>query len=600
MENNFNLEWVITLKDNATKPFKKVTNTFLETKKKIATGIWNISYEIWTKLVNAAKVATVAIWWIWWFWLKLAWDFEQTRTAIETMLKDWEKAWKLLKDLSDFAQSTPFEFPEIANAWKSLLAFWFEAKNIQENLRRLWDVASWLNIPLWELSEIYWKARVQWRLFAEDINQLTWRWIPIIQELANVMWTTENNIKDMVEKWKIWFPELEQAFKNMTDEGWKFAWWMEKQSKTLNWLLSTAKDWLTWILREMIWINSEWEIVSWTILDRAKWVLTWFINFLETNKENIKKFSDTVFSIFWNFIETVINIFDEWYKILTENNSISLETIKQTIENILIKIKEFWDKYWNDIITIVQFLWDRISLIIESVINNIVPIVQWFSETIWNIFKLLWSLIKLDFWWSLIAMQWIFIWVKDTLIAGANLLLDIFANIFWVKLDEILLSAWQFFENFRKVIEEIFNSIKKIIEDTISYINWIIESAMNKITWLVNSVSNAFNSVKNLWNSIWNSISWAIWNIWFKAMWWPVNSNTPYIVWEKWPELFVPNSSWNIIPNNKLSWWWNNINVSINMWWISVRNNNDIDNIVDKIKQVFTRDLQLNKYWITN
>jgi len=33
----------------------------------------------------------------------------------------------------------------------------------------------------------------------------------------------------------------------------------------------------------------------------------------------------------------------------------------------------------------------------------------------------------------------------------------------------------------------------------------------------------------------------------------PVLSHTPYIVGEEGPELFVPNASGNIIPNNKLS-----------------------------------------------
>lgn len=111
-------------------------------------------------------------------------DFEQTATAFRTMLKDGEKSGALLKDLSKFAADTPFEFPEIANAGKSLLAFGFEAQNVKDNLRRLGDVSSSLNIPLGELTDIYGKARVQGRLFSEDINQLTGRGIPIIQELA--------------------------------------------------------------------------------------------------------------------------------------------------------------------------------------------------------------------------------------------------------------------------------------------------------------------------------------------------------------------------------------------------------------------------------
>ena len=89
-----------------------------------------------------------------------------------------------MKELSDFAASTPFEFPEIANAGKSLLAFGFEASKITGTLTTLGDIASSLNIPLGELSEIYGKIKTSGRVFSEDINQLTGRGIPIISELA--------------------------------------------------------------------------------------------------------------------------------------------------------------------------------------------------------------------------------------------------------------------------------------------------------------------------------------------------------------------------------------------------------------------------------
>lgn len=117
----------------------------------------------------------------------MAGDFEQTSIAFKTMLGDGDKASSLLKELSKFAAETPFEFPEIAKAGRSLLAFGIEAGNVQGTLRRLGDVASSLNIPLGEISEIYGKAKVQGRLFAEDINQLTGRGIPIIGELAKVL-----------------------------------------------------------------------------------------------------------------------------------------------------------------------------------------------------------------------------------------------------------------------------------------------------------------------------------------------------------------------------------------------------------------------------
>lgn len=132
--------------------------------------------------------------------VKSAMEFEQTATALRVMTGDVAKANALLSDLSKFAAETPFEFPEIADAGKRLLAFGFTTETIQGNLRRLGDVASSLNIPLGELSDIYGKARVQGRLQMEDINQLTGRGIPIITELAKTMGVAEGQIRKMVEQ----------------------------------------------------------------------------------------------------------------------------------------------------------------------------------------------------------------------------------------------------------------------------------------------------------------------------------------------------------------------------------------------------------------
>jgi hypothetical protein len=52
---------------------------------------------------------------------------------------------------------------------------------VPETLRRIGDVSAGVQAPVGEIVELYGKARVQGRLFAEDINQLTGRGILIIQ-----------------------------------------------------------------------------------------------------------------------------------------------------------------------------------------------------------------------------------------------------------------------------------------------------------------------------------------------------------------------------------------------------------------------------------
>ena len=76
--------------------------------------------------------------------------------------------------------------------------------------------------PVNEIAELYGKARVQGRLFAEDINQLTGRGIPIIQELAKQFGVSDSEVKKLVESGKVGFPNIERSFMDMTSQGGKF------------------------------------------------------------------------------------------------------------------------------------------------------------------------------------------------------------------------------------------------------------------------------------------------------------------------------------------------------------------------------------------
>lgn len=212
---------------------------------------------------------------------------ESTHAAFTTMLKDGGKASALMKELNTFAAETPFEFPELADAAKKLLAFGFAAEDIQPNLRRLGDIASGLGIPIGELSELYGKARVQGRLYMEDINQLTGRGIPIIGELAKQFGVAEGEVRKLVEEGKVGFPELEKAVQNLTNEGGMFAGGMLRQSKTLNGMISTLKDNVGAFARELVGVGADGTIADGSIFARVRDGLATVLDWLDANKGNI-------------------------------------------------------------------------------------------------------------------------------------------------------------------------------------------------------------------------------------------------------------------------------------------------------------------------
>lgn len=176
------------------------------------------------------------------FAVNLAADLERTEVAFKTMLGSGEQAKRLLEELQQFAASTPFQLPELQGAAQLLLAFNEPAATLVETLRSIGDIASGVNAPIGELAELFGKARVQGRLFQEDINQLTGRGIPIIQELAKQFGVAESAVRDLVSSGKVNFGNLERAFKSLTAEGGKFFGLMAAQSNTLHGTISTLKD----------------------------------------------------------------------------------------------------------------------------------------------------------------------------------------------------------------------------------------------------------------------------------------------------------------------------------------------------------------------
>jgi tape measure domain-containing protein len=169
-------------------------------------------------------------------------DFEQTKVAFTTLIGDAAKAEQTLGKLRELGAKTPFEFPELADAGRKLIAFGESADSVPETLRRIGDVSAGVQAPVNEIAELYGKARVQGRLFAEDINQLTGRGIPIIGELAKQFGVSDSEVKKLVESGQVGFPAIEQAFASMTSQGGRFSGMMDAQSKTTSGLFSTLKD----------------------------------------------------------------------------------------------------------------------------------------------------------------------------------------------------------------------------------------------------------------------------------------------------------------------------------------------------------------------
>lgn len=178
-------------------------------------------------------------------------EFQQLEVSFETMLGSEEKSAKLMNELVNTAAHTPFDLKGIADGAKQLLAYGFAAEDVNDTLVMLGNVAAGLSIPLNDIVYLYGTTMTQGRVFTQDMRQFMGRGIPLADELATMLGKDKNEIDKMVTAGKIGFDEVAKAMGNMTGEGGKFYNLMDKQSKTINGLVSNLGDAIDTMMNEI-------------------------------------------------------------------------------------------------------------------------------------------------------------------------------------------------------------------------------------------------------------------------------------------------------------------------------------------------------------
>lgn len=178
-------------------------------------------------------------------------EFQQLEISFKTMLGSGEQANELLAQLAQTAASTPFDLQGIASSAKNMLAYGFAADQVNETIVRLGNVAAGLSQPLGDIVYLYGSLRASGRVTNIDIRQFANRGIPIYEELAKVLGKSVSEINSLVSAGKVGFPEIEQAFANMTNKGGKFYNLMQAQSESLTGQISNLQDNIDMMFNEL-------------------------------------------------------------------------------------------------------------------------------------------------------------------------------------------------------------------------------------------------------------------------------------------------------------------------------------------------------------
>lgn len=254
---------------------------------------------------------------------------------------------------------------------------------------------------------------------------------------------------------------------------------------------------------------------------------------------------------------------DRWG--IRETTAKAVDDIKWYLEPFIQRGKDAWQKYGDDILLYTRTAREWIKEIWDFAMDAI----SWALLLWWDTIKL-WF----DAFYGLITWDWSAF--SDQLIT------------LWLNLDQTLTETfWDMRTNIKNGFKAWFDYCAGILQNLADFVSQVVDGIRNARNNVKNSVSNFasewIRQVKSILS--FNSDG-------ERAIWWPVTMGKTYLVWEKWPELFTPNTSWTITPNNEII---NNNGVTVNISWVSVRNDSDITAIADEI----IRQIKLEKdFWI--
>ncbi len=360
----------------------------------------------------------------------------------------------------------------------------------------------------------------------------TWELQLTMAERLQVVNAQRENMKNTI--WDALLPILQQVLEKITPLIQKVADRINEHPKlTANillavWAISSLIAVVSWLALALPTISTAIWVLSWPI-----WRIIWAITLVATARAN-----------------------NRWW--IREKTAEAVEHIEKIIWPRLDKLQKRRSEHGETVMIYVEEIFWAIADTIWTTLWLVATIFAWTFQTIES-----WiSFFKAFLNWDTEEMQ--------------NILMNRAINI-----DNLLT------ESFWETRTNIKNWLQQFIDDVIA-----------KFTALKDRVMSIVQSIKNAWNNAKESVSWAVSKARdyvsspFKAWWWTVYWWQSYIVWENWPELFVPSQRWSIVPNNQIT---NNNWIEINISWVSVRNDSDIQNLADEI----ARRIKLEKnYWI--
>ena len=331
-------------------------------------------------------------------------QLEQSAIAWETMLGSATAAEAMMVKLKRFAKETPFDFPELEQSSRRLLAMGFAADDVIPLMTDLGNAAAALGLGtagVGRLTLALGQMNAKTKVSGNEMLQLTEAGVPAWNILANAMGKSVAETQKLVETGKIASDVFISAFRTYSQQN--YGGLMEKQSRTFSGAMSNIKDSLQMGVAAMFqplfaklsegaqrfatflgsaqfddFVAKVRAMVSGVIAGAEQLSARWNA-YLESIHETTSAVSAGV--------QQAVNVLVGWF-------AEQLPKLKEIFETVLGGIQKFWTEHGARITAIVVSIWEFIQRHVRRVlsavgegINLALALVKGDWEGAWTSFK---------------------------------------------------------------------------------------------------------------------------------------------------------------------------------------------------------------------
>lgn len=178
-------------------------------------------------------------------------EMEQYTTSLEVMLGSASKASAMIEKMRDFAAKTPLTLENVISGGLLLMSYGVDESNLIDTMTKLGDLASGNAEKMDRITLAYGQMLAKGKVTGEELMQMTEAGVPLQTTLAKSIGVTGEEFSKMVSAGKVGIDDLNKAITGLTTGNGKFAGMMEKQSETMQGMLSTLQDNVSEFFRKM-------------------------------------------------------------------------------------------------------------------------------------------------------------------------------------------------------------------------------------------------------------------------------------------------------------------------------------------------------------